>query len=488
VPSYRWFNLLPLVILYLGLGFFLLQFFPPMRTHRALAIGLIFAALHPEFLMWSNTFRWFCPWTGLALAALGLFLQPRKEVWALGWFGATAGGLLLASMFYLNYITLIALVALLPALWLRFRGHSVPQSRRWLYLSAVIFLTLSAPQLHTMLTVHMANSSGQRSTLLVSVLRLLQAIAGSEAYLPWRPLALLASVAVAIGLALGVIALCGKSPTARRDGAAQLGSSYEQTLILFAAVFLLALMLTGLGGKPRSAILLLPVLAPAVARGAERLPGLYQLALLLLLACWSCVGGVHLIGRYGLQKASMNERPEDVVTLIERNQHAADALHRPAVHCGIAVTYDDAVAFGLAARHIPELLILSAESGSLFAGTLNSLPSTCASPYLYLIRSYLSGIPQKDGKYSGQIDAARQFFLASPSVTNLSPDPQAAMKRRLSHWLGLSAGTALPDFRFTVTSGQFDRARLPAVRATLSYFTSGDEVVSDSLVPVPDQR
>jgi hypothetical protein len=486
-PGYRWFNLIPLSILYLGLGFFLLQALPRTLTRTALAIGLIFAAFHPEFLMWSNTFRWFCPWTGLALMALVLFLQPQKAAWTFKWYEAIVGGFLLAAMFYLNYITLIFLGALTPALWLRLQRNSAPQALRGLCLCLALFLALCAPQLHTMVDVHLANSSEQRSTLVVSALRLTQAITGSEAYLPWHPLPLLAGVAVALALASGCMLLCGNADDTGDAPSASLRTSQERVLILFAALFLLVFVLAGLGGKPRSAILLLPVLAPAVARGAERLRKPYRIILLLVFACWSCVGAAHLIGRFGLQKASLNERPEEVASLIQRNLRPGAAQNLRTQNCGIAVTYDDAAAFQLAQRHIPQLMILSAERGALFAGTLQTLPQACTHPHLYLIRSYLSGMPEKDGKYTAQLDAALQFLQEPPAITNLDPDPDAAGKRRLSRWLGLSAGDALPDFRFTVLSGQLDRSRVPALRTTLHYFTSGDEIVRDWSVPAPDK-
>lgn len=475
VPSYRWLNLLPLAILYTGLAVFLLNFVPRLRSRRAVLICLVAAVLHPELLMWSNTLRWYCPWTGLALLAIALFLRPTRMQWRLGWGEAVAGGMLLAAMFYLNYITLLFVPALLAAVCTKLPEGDAKASLKSLALAGGVFLCLIAPQLPTMFAVHLENSRAQRSGIALSTVRLVQALGGSEAYLPWHPLAIAAGIVLAYLLASGAAAILRGGKPGDRTYAAEVGHRSERALLVFSVGFFLLVALTGLGGKPRSAMLLVPALAPVAGIGAAKLRQRYQTLVLVVLGAWSCLGAAHLMGRFGLQKSNMNDRPEQVVSLIARQQGRGGSDH----DCGLAVTYDGGLAFSLGQARIPRLMILSPYRGALFAGTLTELPEGCAHPRLYIVESYVSGEPDRDGEYLRELTAAQEFVKQPRSVERLSPDPDARAKRRLSGIAGLAAGTTLPDYRFVVISGEMDRSQMPELRRTLHYFVSGEEVVPD---------
>lgn len=477
VPSLRWMNLVPMSVLFAGLAVFLVSFLPTLPSRIAASAGLVFAALHPELLMWSNTFRWYCPWTGLALLALVLFLQPRRDQWRLNWAEALAGGLLLALMFYLNYLTLLFVLALAAAVWISSRGTADRRSCSMAALAAFIFVALIAPQWHAFFAVHLPNSGAQRSSVLLSTMRLLQASSSSEAFLPWDPLALAAGLGSIAVLGCGLVALYSSKRASQQQAVNTLQLSSQRSLALFGFLFLLLVALTGLGGKPRSAILLVPVFAPAFAIGVAGLRRQYQAAVVALLLAWSSVGAAHLLGRSGLQKSSMNERPEQVATLIARDLRGSNNP-KLGESCGIAATANTGVALTLAQARIPRLMILSSDRGSIFAGTLSDLPAGCERPHLYIVRSYMSGEPDRDPTYVAELQAA-QLLLHSPATVSLSPDPDAPAKRTLSRWVGLNTGAGLPDYRFVVLSGEIERAQVPKLRRTLHFFVSGDGIVPD---------
>ena len=475
VPSYRWLNLVPMTVLYAGLAWFLLNFLPRFRSRSAALIALGLATLHPGLLMWGNTFRWYCPWTGLALVALVLFVEPRREEWGLAWGEGLAGGLLLAAMFYLNYITVLFVLALAPAVWVRMRGGAEAGGLRKVLLAVGVFLALVMPQVHTLVAVHLGNSGAQRSGILLSTVRLGQALAGSEAYLPWHPLAIAAGLALVLLWAAGMGVVLRRSRVGVNQDEVALDGAGQRALLVFGIGFFLLVALSGLGGKPRNAIVLVPVFAPAVGFGAAKLRGKYGCAVLALLVTWWVVGAVHLTRRFGLQKANMNDRPEQVVSLIARGQ-----ARGPDPGCGLAITYDSGVAFRLAQARVPRLMILSPFRGMLFAGTLEDLPEACAQPRLYVVESYRSGEPDRDWKYTAELKAAEGYVQGGHGVVRLSRDPDAAMKRKLGRFAGLEAGASLPDYRFAVLSGQMERAQLPELRRTLHYFVSWEDIVPDS--------
>src|SRR6202041_2210215 len=112
LPSFRWINLFPCLLLYTGLAFFLLQIAPLFAGTRSQLCLLLIATLHPQLLLWSTTFRWYSWWTGLALITLTAALQPRKLRPTLSVPRALTLGILLGCLFYLNYITFFFVFAL----------------------------------------------------------------------------------------------------------------------------------------------------------------------------------------------------------------------------------------------------------------------------------------------------------------------------------------------------------------------------------------
>ena len=330
IPSPRWMTLFTLLLLYAGLSVFAFAITPLFATIRARICFLLLATLHPQLLMWGNTIRWYGWWTGLALVTLIFALHPDPSGFKprLTYVRSALLGLLLACLFYINYITLVFIATLGLAILLRYSWQAWKQ---YLMVFAV-FLPLIVPQLHAFLTVHSAGSKGQRSGFLLSLARLIEAIVCSEAYLPWHPLAILAALAFLFLAIVGVrqAARFSRSPAA--SPAVWTAYNSLASIILFSLIFFVLVALSGLGVKPRNGLLLLPVLAPLVALLVDTLrPLVAQYTFIGIFGLWSAVGVEHLLHRQGLAKASMINRPEEVVSFL-RDSRGPD--------CSVVVTYD----------------------------------------------------------------------------------------------------------------------------------------------------
>jgi hypothetical protein len=362
---------------------------------------------------------------------------------------------------------------------LRYRNQPRGQLFTRALLTAAIFGALIAPQLHTMLAVHLPNGDAQRYTLAASALRLTESIAASEAYLPWHPLAVLADLlfaALCTAGAASIFRLYGKQP-----GAADPSPSTPAPLpsiILFGLLFFLLVAVSGLGGKSRNGLLLVPILAPIAALIVDTLRPRVQTATLLFFALWSAVGILHMLGRYGLTKATMNDRPEQVVAFVQQTAGQS---------CAVVVTYDSALAFELAQANLPQTLVVSPFRGTIFGGSRVLPPSDCAHPRLYAVESYLGGTAHHVETYTSELAIAEQFIKAPAATDYFSPDPYAGRKRRVARLNGLigdlDSVAHLPNFRYVVLSGLTDRGTLEEMRRRMPHFASGYEIAPAALEP-----
>jgi hypothetical protein len=494
VPSFRWINLFPLVFFYAGLSFFVLSLAPIFPRKRSQVCFFLLATLHPELLMWSNTFRWYSWWTGLALITLVLSLQPHVSRPRLTKARALSIGLLLGCLFYLNYITLLFAATLATAMFFRFRNQPRRQLATPALLTLLVFAVLIAPQLDTMVTVHLPGSGDQRSSVIVSVARLLLSLTTSEAFLPWQPLAV-AAVAAFMALCVNAIATRFRrsppmevprlqtTPPAPTEGdrlsLSQVPSSGEAlfSILLFALLFLVLVTISGLGGKPRNGLLLIPLLAPAAAFAIGVLRPRLQIATLVFFSIWSAVGVTHLLGRYDLTKATMNDRPEQVIAFI-RQTAGSD--------CPLVVTYDVGLSFALSQSRLPGLILVSGTGDPIFLSGPPQLTAKCQHIRLYAVRSYLPSIPGWINPLDGEAQSSTNFIEGQARNDYFSPDFEAHMKRRFAHLAGakrdLADAAHLPDYRYAVTSGPIAPETLPALlKAMPDYTSSSDPTMSGSL-------
>ena len=494
VPSFRWMDLFPSLFVYAGLAIFLFQVTPLFTRTRAQVCLLLLATLHPQLLLWNSTFRWYSWWTGIALIAITVALQPRVAEPRLSACRGLVLGLLLASLFYLGYITFLFAVALAPAMLLRYRSQPWRRLLTPVLLALVVFCALIAPRIPTLIAVQLPNN-GQRAGLADSFSRLLQSIAASEAYLPWHPLAILADLLFAALSIAGLAALLrlrrtqslsaslrarlqpchatqGEQPALAPEAKQPYArpSNALASITLFGLFFFLLVAATGLGGKPRNGLLLVPVLAPAAALIVETLRPRVQFAILVFFVLWSAVGITHIAGRHGLAKATMNDHPEQVVAFIRQTTGPG---------CAVVVTYDTGLAFSLAEAHLPRLLILSIWPipGSGNATSLSA--ADCARTNLYAVHSYLGDTRAGARALIDQVQSSTQFIAGQLRIDSFSFDPDARLKRRLARIPGLGSDLApaaqLPDYRYVVTSGTINPAALEALQKRMPDFIAGDQ-------------
>jgi hypothetical protein len=473
-------NLFSAIVLYAGLAVFASQVTPLLTKVRAKICFLLIATLHPQLLMWGVTYRWYGWWTGLALVAITVALQPLRPRPKLAVPRALVVGLLLACLFYLNFITFLFALALAVVMLLRYRL----QPRRQLITSALIacgvFLALAAPQFPAMISVHIPNGVSQRSSVLNSSIHLLQAIAASEAYLPWHPLAILADLLFAALCICGLIALRRmlRSP---RGSEAPLPVSPRSdgplaSILLFGLLFFLLVAASGLGGRPRNGLLLIPVLAPAAALITATLRPRMQTAILIFYVLWATVGIAHLTGRYGLAKASMISHPEQVATFIRQTSGPG---------CSVVVTYDAILAFTVTQADLPRTIVVSPFREPLLGGPHYLHGNDCAHVHLYVVQSYAA----EEDDTTQELQAATHFFEGPPRTDSFSFDPDAARKRSLARIPGLgsdlASAAALPDYRYVVISGPTDLSQISAMRQSLPDYISGRSISSGNLPLTP---
>ena len=462
IPSPRWMTVIPLLVFYAGLAVFVFAVSPLFTRKRSRVCFLLLATLHPQLLMWSNSIRWYGWWTGIALLVLAIALQPRKAgPPSLTYRRAALLGVLLACLFYVNYITLLFAAALFLSVLLRYSLSIWRQS----LVTLACFILLIAPQLRPFLTVHMPASGHQRGSLVVSAARTLQSLSASEAYLPWHPLAL---IAVVIFLCFATAGLTLAIRFARKSGDSFFAEGRRQPVICilaFAAVFLFLVVFSGLGAKPRNGLLLIPVLAPAAALVFGEIKSrLLQNALLGFFAVWIAVGLGHLIGRRGVSKAGMNDRPEQVLNFVRDSRGTS---------CSVTMTYDPEVTFTMARSRLPHSLVLGYGPNSMYRGAPAFDPRDCSHIELYVVRSYLGGY--RNGQDLLNELARAQHFIGGPVETeSFGFDPDARVKRKLSSLIPGAAG--LPDYRYVVSSGAISPADLASMESQLRLFIVEDGV------------
>ncbi len=457
IHSPRWVTIFPLLCLYTGLSVFVLAYAPLFRSPAARFCFILLATLHPQLLMWGNSIRWYPWWTGLALLTVTVALNSRRSAPVFSLVRAATLGLFLASLFYLNYITIIFTLALIAGMLLRY-GRSVWKP---LLLTAVVEAALIAPQLRPFLTVHLHGSGDQRSNPILSAARLTQSLFSSEAFLPWHPAALTAALLMLVLTLVGIRLGLRYIRTCRLVSAPE-GDRSLASLLTTSLLFLLLVAVTGLGGKPRNGLALVPLLAPAIALVVGSLrPRAAKLCIAFFIV-WSAWGITHLLRREGLTKSGMNNRPEEVLNFIEQTRGNA---------CSVAITYDPILSFYLVESHLPRQLVLSFSQNNLYRDAIPFTPRQCPAIKLYVVQSYLGGFGGYETILPNQLRTATQFIHTPLQINKFSIDPDAPIKRRL-RFIG---GTAdLPDYRYMVGSGYLAPADLPTLEAYLPYLTPAD--------------
>lgn len=462
LPSFRWMNLIPTAVLYTGVSIYVLEFASLFRRPTAMALFLLLATLHPQLLLWDTSYRWYSWWTGIALIALVVALQPQRLNPQLSVKRCLSISLLLAALFYINYITLLFAAALAVSTAARYPALPMRRKLSGALAITAAFAVLAAPQLRTQVENQLARSGSQRSGLISSFAHLAQATLASESYLPWHPLALAATVVLALVLITPFFKPSNPSPTEHNARAAL------SSLAIFTACFFLLIGLTGLGGRPRNGLLLIPAVAAVLAHISDRLSIPIQQATVVLLALWSAVGISHMLSRSGVTKASMIDRPEQVVSFIQSTQSG----------CAVVVTYDPLLAFSVSHPRMPGGSVLSPFASPIAESA--PLPPTCSQPTLYIVQSYIGGnAPEHAAKINAELENATHSITGPAQTADFSFDPDAARKRSLSRLpiLGpeLDSAVRLPDYRYRVVAGPIAASSLAQLQSQLPDFCLPEE-------------
>lgn len=427
--SVRWTTLGPLAVLYTGL----LVFFLATRKHfiHDNAAALFFCALlflHPQLLMWGNSIRWYPYWTGIALVlltiGLSLYLPANREakppsIWICGVLGLMAG-----ALFYLNYMSLLFLAAFAAAYAVRYSGK---QLWKLLIVGSTVLL-LALPQLAPFLTVHLPKRGLQQFSRLASGARVFHATFMSESMLPWHPVGLLFLAVVAAPLAMILLRQIRRgNPVWKSLGA------------LFVVLFILAAA-SGLGGKPRSFIVLAPIFAFLAATAFLTTGPRYRVAATVAMVCWMGFGIGHLLARTGTAKGGMNDHPEEIVRYIAGKSAGQSA---------IIFLHDPALAYVLNDAGQPWTVV--SVSGDAVHGLASGEVRLKGTPAMeFVILSYTGDQGEVAAKLDQRLQQARDVMTVAGSA-KFGRDDQVAIKRRLPG-LGV-AGKLLPDYRFEIEYG-----------------------------------
>lgn len=427
--SPRWTTLGPLAVLYMGL----LVFYFGTRKHFShdKAASLFYCALlflHPQLLMWGNSIRWYPYWTGIALVfltiGLQLYLPANREPKPLSAAMCVLLGVMAGGLFYLNYMSLLFLAAFAAAYAVRYAGRGL---WRLAILGATLFV-LALPQLVPFLTVHLPKRGLQQFSRVAAAGRVFHGTFLSEALLPWHPVAVLFLAAVVVPLAFLLLRQINQRRVVWKSVA-----TLFAVLLIFAAA-------SGLGGKPRSFIVLAPAFAFLAATAFLKAGLRYRWIAAAVTVCWMSFGIGHLLARTATAKGGMNDHPEEMVRFI---------AEKSAGQCAIVFLHDPSLAYVLAEAGRPWTVV--SISGDAVHGIGSGEVNLKCNPAMeFVIRSYTGDQSDVAGKIDARMRAASAAMIPIGSA-QFGRDDHVAIKRQLP---GLGdAGKLLPEYRFNVEYG-----------------------------------
>jgi hypothetical protein len=260
--------------------------------------------------LWGASLRWYAYFGPLYLTAVAIVFADIRH------FPPAAIGLALLTimMIYVSYISLI----MVPPLWLALfwrQGGWPPgfrASRVWL-LASLGMATVAAATPQLLVFLHMGSkSAGQTSSIVASLGGVAYTVLMGNALLPQAPLAIAGAAAVTVA---GLFSLKRIKEPFFRD-----------FLVVF-AVTALAIGLSGLGGKVRNAMFLIPLAAVIWAIGLDSAPRWLSRIALVVIAAMQLASVVNVILHHNTSKGSFNKPYGQVLSRL-----AGDALRCPGAH------------------------------------------------------------------------------------------------------------------------------------------------------------
>jgi hypothetical protein len=202
-------------------------------------------------------------------------------------------------------------------------------------------------------------------------------------------------------------------------------------------------VVTGLGAKARSFLVLVPMTMFVVAAGWRRSGSAARAVVAMVFVAWFAVGAEHLIGRHGIAKSSLNDRPEEVVAYVNRVRAGAPA---------IVFTHDPGLTYALdryAATSRAPVFTISTYPDPLYPG-FDRVPDDAGPLHVFVVRSYIGSLRDMEPRLSKlEAEVARIVPLGQPQ--GLSRDDDAAQRRRFA--AADVEAADLPDDRFVVWHG-----------------------------------
>lgn len=366
------------------------------REHGELAgwLALLVAGLSPAALIWCTSLRWYAYFVPVLLWSLTV--PPQRDGWwyhikpALGW----------VIMAHISYAALV----LAPALVLWWRLHSpeplLKQLRRsvpaWL-VAALLFL----PQAWIFFSVHSHNSEGQTTGPFKSLVGVGISLASNQGLFP------LSLFGVASMLAWAGLYLLLTRATWRRESSGVAGLTFLTTVALF--------VLSGLAGKFRNLVLLVPLQAAMLAMGSPliRASALAK-ALVGVIGVCSLAGIVNVIRHQDTTKNSWNLPVNAVVTSLR--DMSRDCRSTPSIY-----TFDPVLARAIRVQE-PRWQV-----ANYFARfDKHALPTSDCTVVLHTYRGALS-----KAHHEAFLSAERSLGATAVRQAALGPDENASIKRRM---------------------------------------------------------
>lgn len=440
--SIRWTTVFPLLVWLVGLASFLYYSSQLFQSTSLYALFAVICIFHPHVLMWTNSIRWYPYWSGIALVTISLLIlrdNSTNSSYLLSWEHVAILGVGLAILFYISYLTVILGFWLVISLLVYYRLNK----RNLLLISSALLLSglLSIPQLNPLFKVHLQNSASQTFGLYKSTFKLLYGLSIGEAVLPWHPLSIGVTCVVTLPCVIGLIWYSKHnliSWNKKRD--------YKITSF---GVFLIGMILTGaisgLGWKPRSFLVLIPIVVLLLTLGGREIKHkVWHVVAIVMVVLLLVQGGYNIYMKDGTAKGGINDPLEKVVNAIYERTDTDKAIiftHHPALAWYLNKFRDK--------RRLEwEIISLYGRLDSLPPGTP---PHVSEPEKIVFVESFIGSLKEVEKKLR---------LIQKKVVTNMSNIQTLKIGKTVGEkWKEKLAGIDLPTYRFTIYIGNYAKPR-----------------------------
>ena len=202
-------------------------------------------------------------------------------------------------------------------------------------------------------------------------------------------------------------------------------------------------ILSGLGGKSRSFLILIPFFAFIVSFGIYKIDNRYfEYSAILITIFLISLGHSNLLLKHGTAKGTINDRPEEVVQLITKE--ARDKRT-------IIFTHDLGLTYALnEAKNHRQWIVCSTYLDYIHNIPKAYLPNSFVPQMVFVIRSYIGPL-RKEIKPLNKALTEAQNTIAVLEAAHLSKDRDIKLKKMVPGVNDLT--NDLPEFRFEVVYG-----------------------------------